>query len=551
MVLSMTEAMERVRVTIIRILAFILFGLAILFPQTAAAHAVLIQADPPPNSHLSAPPEKITLKFNERLEKELYFIRVYDGRGKSVSDNSATMSLDQKELSLKLPYLPDGVYTVSYRVMSADGHPVEEAYIMTVGNAAESGDAWTGLNDNREHAHGGIAERINRMLYYLSLLLLTGWLFWGRLHRFASREAQDEYRFWLKYLKMFYLFMLIAIGIVQMITFLDGFGFGEIRKLLLGTTFGAYWIVSLLVTVLGILLRPRKWFDFAWITILWIAEAFNGHAVSFEPIAYSVFLDAVHLAAAAVWAGGLLLILLLWKKDKEAVKSFMLSFSKWALISMLALIGTGSLLSFVFMPELSYLPETEWGIWLLIKTSLVVLVIPVAAVLRSANRKHRDESFRRWLKREFMLMLLIVLAAGSLTYASPFPSNAPFDWQESKNNIKIQSAIRPNNPGVENSFEVRVQMPERKNNPKRVEMWLRYLDQPEIAPIQVPLNRENAVSGNGNEGSFFHADGAYLPVPGRWRVELRIMDMEDNETVFAKEIRLYPVKKESESDIPD
>jgi methionine-rich copper-binding protein CopC len=49
---------------------------SILFWNGAFAHAVLIDADPAPNSHLKNAPSAITLSFSERLEKN-YFSSVF------------------------------------------------------------------------------------------------------------------------------------------------------------------------------------------------------------------------------------------------------------------------------------------------------------------------------------------------------------------------------------------------------------------------------------------------------------------------------------------
>lgn len=73
------------------------------FTKGTFAHAVLIEANPPLNSQMDEPPTKIHYVFNERIEKELYYIRVFNERGELVTKNSAEMSEDQRAISLSLP----------------------------------------------------------------------------------------------------------------------------------------------------------------------------------------------------------------------------------------------------------------------------------------------------------------------------------------------------------------------------------------------------------------------------------------------------------------
>ena len=108
----------------------ILFLLFIVFvPQDAFAHAIIEKAIPAPNSQVKEPPKEIVLTFNERMEEELYSIKVFNADGDIVTESETQLSIDQKQLTQVLPTLSDGTYTVSYRVLSADGHPIEGSYV--------------------------------------------------------------------------------------------------------------------------------------------------------------------------------------------------------------------------------------------------------------------------------------------------------------------------------------------------------------------------------------------------------------------------------------
>src|SRR4051812_41729523 len=116
----------------------ILLLICLLMPAKASAHSVLLNESPAPSSVMAISPDKIELTFNERLEKELFYIKVLDDNGKSVTANKTAMSQDQRQIRLLLPALPDGLYTVSYKIISADAHPIGASYVFTVGSLQES-----------------------------------------------------------------------------------------------------------------------------------------------------------------------------------------------------------------------------------------------------------------------------------------------------------------------------------------------------------------------------------------------------------------------------
>ncbi len=74
----------------ILILCSIIFILTI--PQGVFAHAFLEKATPAPDSQLQFPPKEIVLVFNERLEKELYSIKVFNEDGDMVSETKTEIS---------------------------------------------------------------------------------------------------------------------------------------------------------------------------------------------------------------------------------------------------------------------------------------------------------------------------------------------------------------------------------------------------------------------------------------------------------------------------
>jgi copper resistance protein C len=98
----------------------------------AAAHSLLLESFPAAGATLAAPPEQITLRFNNRIEKKLSTIRVVDERGapRAVTVLGADGPADR--LTATLSALPPGAWRIEWRVLSTDGHIVNGAFSFRV-----------------------------------------------------------------------------------------------------------------------------------------------------------------------------------------------------------------------------------------------------------------------------------------------------------------------------------------------------------------------------------------------------------------------------------
>jgi methionine-rich copper-binding protein CopC len=113
----------------------VLAGLAALLLRPAAAlgHAVLVKSVPAQRAALVEPPPRVELWFNERLEPAYSRASVTDEAGAQVDLRDVVVSReDAKRLSVSLPPLGPGRYTVKFRVLSVDGHVVESSLMFTV-----------------------------------------------------------------------------------------------------------------------------------------------------------------------------------------------------------------------------------------------------------------------------------------------------------------------------------------------------------------------------------------------------------------------------------
>ncbi len=102
-----------------------------VIPASAGAHAIVIDSSPAKGAVLSAPPERITLSFNARIEPALTRVALKDREGKEIPVTRAQNPSADRVVIL-LPPLAPGVYLVHYKVLASDGHVTEGTLHFTV-----------------------------------------------------------------------------------------------------------------------------------------------------------------------------------------------------------------------------------------------------------------------------------------------------------------------------------------------------------------------------------------------------------------------------------
>ncbi|KIL39139.1 hypothetical protein SD70_22190 [Gordoniibacillus kamchatkensis] len=531
----------RVRALTVLLLTVVLAAALLCWPgREAAAHSVLTEAVPAPNSTVAAAPERIRLTFNERLEKELYSITVIDEKGAKVITPPAVMSQDQRQISVELPKLADGLYTVSYHIISADGHPVAESYVLTIGKP-------TGTTEAVELGHKHLETVYSfRMLHYFFFLMLLGWLWWKPYVPLQSDEdAAMRYGRWLRYWRHLNALFVLETIALQTIDAVGDITWSNISDLWFRTSAGWSWLALAAVSLAAYIITGRnRAMEAAWIAAALVAKALAGHPLAASPVWSAVVPDVLHLAAGTLWAGGLGIVAVLYRRHPEAVRAFLPRFSRAALYSVAVLAVTGSLLVFRYVPKLTDLVFTGWGLWLLAKLGLVALVVATGAKLRRMMRRREDDRrLHAWLQADIALMLAIVGVVGIFTYLSPTPQNAPLNWKTQEPGVARTVSITPNVPGAApNQFAVYITQDNAKPAVKLVQMKLKPLSHPEVAPIEVPLERVETDARKVRPGASltaFLTEGPYLPFPGKWRVELTVRDANDDERVWTQDMRIF------------
>ncbi|MFD7782252.1 copper resistance protein CopC [Streptomyces nojiriensis] len=101
----------------------------------ASAHTDLTSSTPADGATLDALPTSIGLTFSDDMSQEYAKVALTAPDGTPAGAGEPRVDGKSALLAVK-PGLPSGKYTVGYRVVSADGHPVSGSYSFTVRAAA-------------------------------------------------------------------------------------------------------------------------------------------------------------------------------------------------------------------------------------------------------------------------------------------------------------------------------------------------------------------------------------------------------------------------------
>ncbi|MFD6611506.1 copper resistance protein CopC [Micromonospora chalcea] len=122
--------------TVSALLAALFTAALLLVPATpAAAHNSLQEATPARDARLTTAPTQVTLRFMQRLNPAFTTITLRDAAERPVPASEPAVNGATGTVTIEEP-LGNGTYTVAYRVVSRDGHPVQGSYRFTVADPA-------------------------------------------------------------------------------------------------------------------------------------------------------------------------------------------------------------------------------------------------------------------------------------------------------------------------------------------------------------------------------------------------------------------------------
>lgn len=515
-------------------------GVVLTGGGTAFAHASLVSSSPAANSVLETGPDAIVLDFDEAIESDLASIVLYDGDSRPLDVGAPVAGADDTIVSVAAPDLADGLYAVVWRVTSSDGHVVDGAFSFQVGTAVE-GDGQALVDSVRGGVRAASEVRwwygVARFLSLVGVLVLVGggwWLLQPALDLAGRRAAR---RIAAVATGSFVVGSAAAVGLfgaeVSAGTLSDAFSpsvWRDVADTRTGTMLLVRLAMAAVLAVLVCTLRLRRagwWRGAAFAAGLLALYTFpaSGHPNSLHPAALWIAIDLLHLAAIAVWLGGLLALLVagnatLAEPDGER---FAARFSRTAAISVPIIVATGVAQGLRLADGLDDLTATDWGRLLLTKVTVVAALLAVAGVSRWLLRHDGAASLRRTVIAEAVLGVVVLgMAAGMVALPPQRPVEArPFATQLASGGL---IGIITLGPGSVGSNEVHLTMtPPGGSITPVVGVTARVrLEAADIPDSPVTLVRE---------GPNHYSGTITFPRGGDWTLEI-IVQITDTQTVL-------------------
>lgn len=457
-----------------RLLAALLSVIAalLLLPAApASAHAVLVASDPADGARVEAAPAVIRLTFDEPIALPRAGAVVLSSTGDRIDRGAARLAGDGRTVEIPLrAEVPEGVYSTSWRVLSADSHVVTGSMRFGVGRDADTVEgpvsAATPLDGAGSAATG---------LLYLGLSVGLGApaavaLFWPSLARPAQPPRPGlesgpppawRARFGAsprarggaglrggRRVRRIAVAGVLVAGVATLVDLLlrgpkaAGGGWAGVLGLqdlaaTVASPAGVVLVVriALLALVVALLVRPPRvgrgrpgWGGIAppavlaaLLTAVLVTVALLGHAT--DGAAWLLVPAAVlHLAAMTVWLGGLValvaVVLPRLRRTPAAALRVLRRWSPWAFVCVGVLVVTGEVQAFPVVAPLPSLWATDYGRLLLLKLALVAVVLVVAAALQRvvvAGGARPRALLRRALAVELVGVFAVLAVTGVVT----------------------------------------------------------------------------------------------------------------------------------------
>lgn len=472
---GMSQGMRRTR----RLGAAAALGvlLLVLAAAPAGAHATLLDTDPVDGVTLKRAPAAVTLRFSEPVSTTLGGVRVLTVGGGDVRVGRVEHpGGDPSVVRVALPGGLHGLYLVSWRAISADSHPVAGAFTFTVGSDAKvaAGDRAALLAAGQATGSDravGVLFALDRLALFAGLTVLPGalaflvllwpggigwprvrWLLWTALGTAAFATLvgvplQGAYAAGRP------LASTLDPGLAGQVL-ATRFGVGASVRLVLLLAIAAWLVqarrVGSVLEVAG-RLSPRQ-VALAGLVVavgLLATVALVGHAGTGLAWPLGLVIDLVHLAAVAVWLGGLamLAVAVLPPGGPEEPGPMVAGFSQLAFLAVLTIVGTGVVQSLRQVDAPGDLTGTAYGRLLLVKVTLVAGMVTLGAASRRVVQRQLvpvlaldarpagpgadrldtggvpRERLRRWVGLEALLAVAILAVTSLLVNAAP-PASA-------------------------------------------------------------------------------------------------------------------------------
>jgi copper transport protein len=458
---------------------------------------------------VNTPPSRLSLTYSEAVEPRFAIVSVTDAAGRQQTAGPPRRSpTDPNTLLIPLRRTAEGWYLVYWRAISVDGHPVRGAFTFAVGPNAGPSPQFVIPSISETAATPKLI--VARWIVFLSVMSAIGLLALRlAIARPVVRRVSGTN---LRHVSLAF-FAASAVGLVAIPVYLllatadfalrSVFSIGALVPLVHASAFGrGYLDLELCFALFVAAGLAAIWVDRPGREHRSVAEllAFTGAAVAAAatllvpgasghpsqtaPRGLALTLDWLHLASGAIWIGGLAGLLVLWRSLSLATRLAGLvvavpRFSAVALVSVVALAGSGTWASILHLPTLGTLWQTSYGQAILVKVALLLAAAALASVnlLRTKPGLQADGTvaagaaklLRRLVGGEVVIVAGAILTAAILSSLAP-PSKAlaavggasarvgpgPVLSTVEKGGYRLEIHVSPNRAAVPNDFSVRL-----------------------------------------------------------------------------------------------
>jgi copper transport protein len=463
-------------VVIRAVVGVLVLVLALWCAPSATAHTRLESSAPAAGSTSDAPVTEVTLRFTlpvSRLGEGI----VIDGPEGVVLADVAAAGDGLVLVATPSEALTTGDYTVTWTAAAQDGHPLEGTFGFTVTGAGPSepttggtGTPSAGASSGTDHDMSGmdhdmghepsamdspatdVAAALARLgsavtlwsgLVAAGALAFTAFVLRGRDE--ADAPVVLRLARWAGVLILGGLALRVLAGSVLVAhgDLAAAVSPSAISDSLTGTTLRELGLQAAGAIALAVGARRNlrgSWLAVIGAVLVGAGHVLGGHSNTVEPRWLVVTADVAHLAAAATWVGGVVSMGLLLRarhRDGYDLDAALMAarFSVVAALSVTVVGVAGVVLAVGIIDRPEQLWQSSWGLLLLAKVGVVVVVGVIGAynhfrvvprltarrrgVVRHAGRSYRAGStLRRSAGRETTLMVVIVLLTAWLVAAS-------------------------------------------------------------------------------------------------------------------------------------
>ncbi|MBE7120977.1 copper resistance CopC/CopD family protein [Bacillus cereus] len=508
----------------------------ILIPKSASAHAYVVKSNPTENETLKKAPSVVKIEFDEDIQVSHFntlFVR--DSSGKRVDLKDAHIDKRNKKLleaGLK-ENLKNGLYSIQWKAISADGHPIQGVIPFQVGLAE------AGADDIQVEEMGYVPQIdmiVERGVLYTSFSLFLGVLFFNLIMYKGNATPVRSKSKRIIWISLFGIFISLLFNLPLQakinadVSWLEAFDPLLLKETLQLSVFVYVWItqmalISMLMIVTYFVVKREELSSFkVWsipivlFTGLLGMKAVNSHAYGLKFRDVAVVMDFLHLFAASLWIGGLSSIILLLRKEDDkwtmywdAIKRF----SPWATGAVIVILLTGLFNSTFFIPTIHSLFDTKYGLALLTKILLFVCMGILGIIHYVKGRMRAQQRLGATLKVEFIIGIIVFVIVAFMTNVQtpPMPPTGPFtESKQLDNGYELTLHVSPNKIG-QNTFHITL----KDEN-----------GQPVTDMEQIILTTQS-LDMNMGKGSFkvsavspgeYEAEGMYINMTGNWNIHV-------------------------------